>query len=179
MSLIGWVLTIVTAPGVVVHEYTHAKLCEWADVPIVEICYFQLGDPPGYVLHAEPESYRTTYLIGVAPFLVNTLVAAALFATIPLLAGGAGGISDTGIAGWIVLWLGVSVAAHAFPSTGDAQSIWQQTKQQYRSSPLALIGLPIVLIIYLAHVLSFFWFDFIYALALYVGVAMVLPGLIL
>ncbi len=179
MGLIGWLVTLVTAPGVVVHEFAHAKVCQWADVPILEVCYFQLGDPPGYVLHAEPESYRDSYLISVAPFLVNTIVAALLFVAIPLLATGAGGVGEAGTVGWIVFWLGISVAAHAFPSTGDAKSVWTDTKAHYRSSPLALVGLPIVVLIYIANLLSIVWFDFIYALLLYVAVAMVLPGMLI
>lgn len=178
MGLIGWLVTLVTAPGVVVHEYAHAKLCRWADVPILEVCYFRLGDPPGYVLHGEPESYRDTYLISVAPFLVNTLIAGLLFVVIPLLATGAGGVGEAGTGGWVVWWLGISIAAHAFPSTGDAKAVWTDTKKHYRSSPLALVGLPIVGIIYLANLLSIFWFDFIYALGLYLVVATVLPGMV-
>ena len=68
------------------------------------------------------------------------------------------------------IWLGVSIATHAFPSTGDASNIWSIIKEKGTGIGLKIIGIPIVLVIYLGTLLSVVWFDLFYGIA----VAMVL-----
>ncbi|USZ69310.1 metalloprotease family protein [Halorussus salilacus] len=166
----GFLISLVTFPGVVVHEFAHERLCARYDVPVAEVCYFRLGNPAGYVLHEEPDRYRDAFAVSVAPFLVNTLIALALFGVLALLWGkpDASGfhVDRFGIAGYALLWLGASVAMHAFPSTGDAKNIWARTKSEWREHPVVLLALPAVLVIYLANLLSIFWLDAIYALGL-------------
>ena len=61
-------------------------------------------------------------LISVGPFLVNTVIGAIVSfpAAIPVIKFGAGDLLD-----YFLIWLGVSIAMHAIPSTGDAKSMWQ------------------------------------------------------
>jgi hypothetical protein len=63
-------------------------------------------------------------------------------------------------------WLGVSIAMHSFPSSGDADNLWHYSKAAWRHNPLAVLGLPIVILIKIANVLSIIWFDLFYAIAL-------------
>ncbi len=47
--------SIVTFPGVIVHEFGHALFCFITRVRVLEICWFRLGDPLGYVIHEKPK----------------------------------------------------------------------------------------------------------------------------
>jgi hypothetical protein len=62
---------------------------------------------------------------------------------------------------------------HAFPSTGDANAIWQAMKDKDTKPWVKLIGYPIVGLIYLGSIGSFFWLDLLYGIA----VAVFLPRL--
>ena len=182
---LGYVLSIAyslfTIPGVVVHEFAHKQACDLAGVPVLEAVYFRFGDPPGYVRHHQPDRYRTSFVISVAPFLVNTAVALAAFLGLAALvsATGHGGTSpsdwleavetvsrETLAAGLLLAWLGFSVGMHAFPSTGDARTLWTRSRAEWRRSPVVLLGIPVVVVIYIANLLSWLWADVFYALAL-------------
>ncbi|WP_436346011.1 DUF3267 domain-containing protein [Natronorubrum sp. FCH18a] len=181
--LLSLALVCVTAPGVVVHEFAHKQACDLVGVPVVEVVYFRFGNPPGYVRHHQPRRYRTSFVISVAPFLVNTVVAFVAFLGFAWLVTttGDGGspaalLGDLSTASNQTLafaalwgWWGLSVGMQAFPSTGDANTLWARSRAEWRRSPVVLLGVPVVLVIYLANLLSWLWADVFYALAL--GVA--------
>ncbi len=175
MGLLGLLLTLVTFPGVVVHELAHKKTCDWFRVPVAEVCYFRIGDPAGYVLHAEPARYRHAMAISVAPFFLNTALAVGAFAALAVLLPESGSLEAIGYTEGLLLWLGLSFGLHAFPSTGDASALWNQTKSRWRSSPSALLGLPVIALIYVVNLLSMFWLDLVYAVALFLLVTSLFP----
>jgi hypothetical protein len=74
-----------------------------------------------------------------------------------------------------LIYLGVSIAMHAFPSTGDASAIWETLNDKATPLWLKITGYPIVGIIYLGAIGSFFWLDLIYGVAIAIG----LPNLII
>jgi len=76
---------------------------------------------------------------------------------------------------YLLIYLGVSIAMHAFPSTGDANAIWQHIKEKSTPILIKIIGYPIVGLIYIGSFGSFFWLDAIYGIAIAVG----LPHLII
>jgi hypothetical protein len=159
--LIGWV----TFPGIIAHEYAHKRACEWRDVPVTDVQYFSLAGS-GYVEHVSPRNRVDTIAISIAPLAINTLLAVALYVVAALLIvrGQTGDMVTT--AGVAVGWVGLSTAWHAFPSRIDTSNIWRAARQEWRDSPVAFLSLPFVPLLYLANLLSFFWFDAIYALAL-------------
>jgi MFS-type transporter involved in bile tolerance (Atg22 family) len=68
---------------------------------------------------------------------------------------------------YFLIWLGVSIAMHAIPSTGDAKSMWQSVKDV---SPVTrLLVMPIVGVIYLATIGRFFWLDLFYGIGVAIG----------
>ncbi|HYV52983.1 MAG TPA: DUF3267 domain-containing protein, partial [Chitinophagaceae bacterium] len=75
---------------------------------------------------------------------------------------------------YLLIYLGVSIAMHAFPSTGDANAIWQVMKDKKTSWAVKILGYPIVGLIYAGALGSFFWLDLIYGVAIAFG----LPNLI-
>lgn len=181
MVVPGFLVSLLTFPGVVVHEFAHRTSCDAFDVPVAEVAYFRLGNPAGYVVHGEPTTYRQAFAISVAPFVVNTAVALALFGVVASLwrRPDAVGIAteELGVAGWLLLWVGLSAGMHAFPSRGDAKQIWRRSLAEWRSSPLVLLGMPVVVLVYAANLLSVVWFDAIYALGLLAFVLLLLGTL--
>ncbi|NGM68322.1 DUF3267 domain-containing protein [Natronolimnobius sp. AArcel1] len=179
IGTICWVVVqLFSIPGVVVHEFAHESACRLVGVRVLEVVYFQLGDPAGYVRHEQPARYRETFVICVAPFLVNTAVALVAFVGLTLVVGTLeepaslesvlSAPQQTLLAGFGLAWLGLSVGMAAFPSTGDANQLWTRSRLEWKRSPLVLLGLPVVAVIYLANVLSWLWADVLYTLGLLV-----------
>ncbi|QSX00370.1 metalloprotease family protein [Haloterrigena alkaliphila] len=182
-SLSRIAIRLASAPGVVVHEFAHKQACHLVGVPVTAVAYFRFGEPPGYVRHEQPERYRESFLISVAPFLVNTVVSLLAFLGAAALAASVG-IGDAGFSGSALVadlraasrtelatlgvlgWLGLAVGAQAFPSTGDANSLWSRSRAEWRRSPVVLLGIPVVIVIYVANLLSRLWADVFYALGL-------------
>jgi hypothetical protein len=159
----GFLITIVTFPGVIVHEIAHQFFCRLFNLPVFEVCYFRVGNPAGYVVHEPPRNPMQQVLVGVAPFFVNSLVGAiiAFPAAIPILKFDAGSPLD-----YVLLWLGVSIAMHSFPSTGDANTIWKSLWSKENSAVVRWLAMPIVAFIYLGAIGSVFWLDLLYGVAL-------------
>ena len=181
---------LLAAPGVVVHEFAHKLACDLANVPVIETVYFQFGDPPGYVRHHQPSAYRTSFLISIAPFFVNTIVAllasfwfwvllstlGSLHAPVELLEGLVAAEPPTQAGVFVLGWLGLSIGQHAFPSNGDAATLWDRTRAEWRSTPLVLVGLPFVALIYLSNLLSWAYADLWYAVGLWTGAFVLVAG---
>ncbi|MEZ0327416.1 MAG: DUF3267 domain-containing protein [Fimbriimonas sp.] len=171
----GFIITWFTFPGVIVHELAHALFCRLFGVNIYAVCYFRFatgfGQPAGYVIHEPSQKPWHDVLIGIGPFFVNTILGAliAMPGAIPVLQFGSGDALD-----WLIMWLGVSIAMHSFPSTGDAASIWQTVKSEGTPFHTKLWAVPLVGLIYAGAVGSMFWLDLIYGIA----VAGLLPKLI-
>jgi hypothetical protein len=169
----GFLIAIVTFPGIFVHELGHVLLCRLRGVAVLEVCYLRFQNPPGYVIHEEVKDFTSAFLITVGPFLVNSLLCMLLcwpaFIRVR--------VFDMGDAlSYLLLWLGVSIGMHAFPSNQDASNLWHHACQAAkRLNPLAMISIPLVGLIFLANVLRFFWFDAIYG----VGIGLGLPELLL
>lgn len=172
MIIPGFLVSIATFPGVIVHELAHQLFCRINRVAVLDVCYFQTKNPSGYVIHEAPRKGIHSFWIGVGPFLVNTLLGAiiSMTAAIPVLKFSTGSILD-----YILIWLGVSITMHSFPSTGDAKNIWQFIKSSETSILMKIIGTPIVGLIYVGAIGSVIWLDLIYGLA----VAMLIPNIIL
>ena len=169
----GWLISILTFPGVIVHEAAHMLFCRLRKVAILDVCFFRVGNPAGYVVHEQVDDFTTAFLIDVGPFFVNSFLCV-LFcfpAYVPVR------VFDRGDPlSFFLIWLGVSIGMHAFPSTQDATNLWHQSSKALRGfNPLALIGFPLVVLIYVANVLSIIWFDAIYGFTLGLG----LPELVL
>ena len=166
----GWLIAILTFPGIIVHEWAHKFFCNRANVPVYKTCYFRLGNPAGYVIHGPANSYIKALLITTAPFVVNTSIAFLIF----LMATNAP--FSPGITTYLLYWLGISVAMHSFPSSGDADNLWSYSKKAWRRNPLALFGFPVVGLMKLGTVLSTIWFDLLYAIALLLLAAFLFKG---
>jgi hypothetical protein len=161
-------IALVTFPGIMLHEWAHKFFCDRTKVPVYKTCYFRLGNPPGYVIHGPIGSFGKAFLIAIAPFLVNTIVALILFFIAVII--------PPGLVTGLLCWLGISIAMHSFPSSEDADSLWHYSKKSWWRNPLAIFGFPVVGLIKLASKLSAIWFDLLYAVALLLLVLVIIKG---
>jgi hypothetical protein len=164
----GALISLLTFPGVIVHEWAHKKFCEWFGVKVLEVKYYKFNNilsfeskPAGYVIHEEPTNFKQTFWISVGPLVLNSLICLAIGFFAPL--------SETG--GWphfFMIWLAISIGAHAFPSDHDAKAVLQRSRHHIKNEGSALhyLSYPFFILIWLANKLSFIWFDFFYAIIL-------------
>lgn len=170
MIIPGILISAATFPGVVIHELAHLVSCRMTKTPVFKVCYFQMENPCGYVIHEEPKKLSAHVWITIAPFIFNTLLGA-LIAT-------PAAISNFMFDEFLpfnvlLLWLGISIAMHAFPSTGDARSLMDRLKSKDTSIISKILLYPVVGIIHLGALGSVAWLDLLYGM----GVAMALPML--
>lgn len=168
----GFLISIITFPGVIVHELAHQIFCMLCKCEVFEVCYFRVGNPAGYVVHEAPKKLGHQFLISMGPFFLNTFLGAVISApaAVPIIKFG----SSTGIHNYLLIWLGVSIAMHSFPSTQDAKLIWEKLKEQGTPIGYKLILAPVIGLVYIVSLGSVVWLDFFYGMA----VAMLIPNLI-
>jgi hypothetical protein len=169
----GEIISVATFPGVIIHEAAHMWFCKLRGVAVLDVCFFRVGNPAGYVAHEEIKNFNTAFLVSVGPFIVNSLLCVfiCLPAFIPMRVFGVPSPLS-----YFLLWLGVSIGMHAFPSTGDAYALQQHAKKAASSGNLlAIMSFPLVILIYLANIGRVFWLDYLYGAAIGLG----LPALFL
>jgi hypothetical protein len=167
MIIPGFLITWVTFPGVIVHEFAHALFCKLFGVEIYEVKYFQikvgLRQPAGYVRYRPPAQAWKEALIGIGPFFVNTIVGGLIAApaAIPVFTFNSHDPFD-----YFLIWLGISIAMHAFPSIGDASTIWRAVKGPTSSVLTKVVAMPLVGLIYLGALGSIFLLDAVYGMVI-------------
>ena len=170
----GIVVSVVTFPGVIIHELAHQIFCRLMRVPVYEVKYFQFSNPCGYVLHEATQDPLKTFLISTGPFLINTLIGMIILspASIDLIV-----FKDySNPLNLILGWIGFSALMHAFPSTGDAKVLVNNILKNKNVNLLVkLIVAPVIGLIYVGAIGSVVWLDAIYAAA----IAMIIPNLFL
>ena len=72
-----------------------------------------------------------------------------------------------------MLWLGISIGMHAFPSNDDMKNFVQEVKDTKQRGILLVVAKIFASLLKLANVLRVIWFDAIYAF----GISMILPWL--
>ena len=158
----GWLISMLTFPGVILHEWSHEFFCRRLGVAVLDVKYFRFGEKvAGYVLHEAPKTYKQTFWISIGPLLVNSFFAIILsFVATQIVSGG-----------WlwyIFLWLAISAGMHSFPSDHDMSHISSASKSAIKNggSLLHYLAFPFVWLVWLANKLSMFWFDIIWAIFL-------------
>jgi hypothetical protein len=149
----------------------HQLFCRVFRVAIFEVCYFRYGNPAGYVTHEKPINSLHHLMIDIGPFVLNSVSGAiiAFPSAIPVLQFDAGSGLD-----FLLIWLGVSIAMHAFPSTGDADALRDAVRDKNATPFTRVVGTPLVGLIHLGAIGSMIWLDVVYGVA----IAMLPPKLL-
>ena len=72
----GFLIAVLTFPGVIVHEIGHRLSADLLQVPVYQVCYFRFGNPAGYVIHGPVKGIKDSLLISIMPMITNTLLCA-------------------------------------------------------------------------------------------------------
>ena len=160
----GFIISLVTFPGVIVHELAHQIFCMLMKVPVYDVKYFQLKNPAGYVLHERSERPGANILISIGPFIVNTLLGAIIMLPVSIRLVQLNYRDPLTI---ILAWIGISILINSFPSTGDAKSlITDVLKNKEVSILFRVIVAPIIFLIYIGAIGSAIWLDLLYAIVI-------------
>ena len=164
----GPIIAALTFPWVIIHEFAHQLFCRSFGVAIFDVCYFRFGNPSGYVIHEHPEKMSQQIWIGVGPLIVNSVLGGLIAAptSVPVLQFQVGSPLD-----FFLVWLGISIAMHAFPSTGDAKTLLNAVSAPGVSLAARMVAYPVVGMIFLGALGSVVWLDAVYG----VGIAITLP----
>lgn len=150
-------MSLITFPGVAMHEWSHKKFCDWTGVPVYKVRYFRIGKVVGMVEHARPSTFGQTFWISSGPLIINSALAV-IFSYLA-----SRSIADRAMYSFLI-WLALSAGLHAFPSDQDMQHVWEAGKRGGFFS--YILAWPLVKLISIANRLRFFLFDFVYALVL-------------
>ncbi len=164
MLIPGWLISILTFPGVIVHEAAHQLFCRLTRLAVFDVCYFRVGNPAGYVVHEASEDFNRTFLVSMGPFFVNSFLCV-VFCSAAFLPVWELQVSDP--LAYFFYWLGISIGMHAFPSTQDMKGMWRLMPEAAKKmNPLAVISYPVVAIVYVMNLARIVWADLAYSLTI-------------
>jgi hypothetical protein len=172
LAIPSQVIALLTFPGVVLHEVVVQLLCRWLRIAMGDVCYIRFGSPAGYVIHEPPADVCQALVLGLGPFFVNSILGAfiAFPAIFPALEFR---VSTTG--GYVLAWLGVSIATHAFPSADETGELWRAVWSPRGSTLTRLFTTPLVAFMYGGALGHFICLDLLYG----IGVVVLAPALLL
>ena len=159
------ILSYITFPGVIAHEFAHAWACRKLGIRVHKVCYLRIGNPMGYVLHEQPVYAFQHIMIAVAPFFVSTTLALVISLLACVFAHSQAFPEMQELAALTAVWFSFSFALHAFPSSGDADSLWADVKSPDITLLAKLLLVPVIGVIRLAQMGTRLWLDVLFALA--------------
>jgi hypothetical protein len=159
-------INLLTFPGIIVHELSHQLFCRLFHIPVFKVVYFQTRNPAGYVLHEILDNKNQSIIITIGPFIINTLLGfiISLPAALPTFQ-----ISTAKPVDYVLVYLGFTLAMHAFPSNVDIKSSFSKTKEKNTAFLIKIIGYPITGLIFCNTLKGFFWLELVYGLILSIG----------
>jgi len=159
----GWLIELLTFPGVIVHEIGHRIFCHLTGVPVYAVRYYKFwGKPSGFVIHGPPPTLKAALLIAIGPLILNTLLCSLLTfsAVVPLIILKD---SNTAFPDLLLMWFGISAGMHAFPSNHDMESFVEFVRDAGHGGALLLLAQGFAVLLKIANLLRVIWFDAIYA----------------
>lgn len=159
----GFVISLLTFPGVIVHESAHLLFCRLFKLAVFDVKFFQLKNPAGYVVHEITDDFTPSFFVAMGPFLVNTVLCA-LFCSAAFLPVWELDVADP--VPYFFYWLGLSIGMHAFPSSQDLMNVWHMAPAKAKSgNVLAILSFPLVAVLYVLNLLRVVWADLGYGVA--------------
>lgn len=160
----GWLISIATFPGVIIHEAAHFFFCRLFRLAVFDVCFFRFGNPAGYVIHEKTGNFTALFFVSMGPFLINSVLCV-LFCTAAFVPVWELKLADP--LAWFFYWLGLSIGMQAFPSTEDLKALWQLAPVRAKQgNPLAILSFPLVAILYVANLARVVWADLGYGIAI-------------
>jgi Putative zincin peptidase len=164
MFIPGEIISLLTFPGVIVHEAAHQLFCRITRLAVFDVCYFRWGNPAGYVVHETTPDFYKSFLVSMGPFFVNSVLCV-IFCSAAFIPIWELDVFDP--LAYFFYWLGLSIGMHAFPSTHDLKAMWElMPAAARRLNPLAIVSYPLVAILYVLNFARVIWADLGYGIAI-------------
>ena len=164
-SMSGKTAALLTFPGVIVHEMAHKFFCDITKTPVYKVRYFKYGgDPVGYVQHAPSKDLKSCFWISIGPLLINTILCALLTfpAIFPIFILSVTGYNSIFL---FLLWIGLSIGMHAFPSNQDMEELLEMIKNnETPHSALGFAARAFAILLEGTNYLRAHWIDLLYAI---------------
>jgi nitrate reductase NapE component len=158
----GFIISILTFPGVIIHETAHHLFCRLTKLAIFDVCYFRVGNPAGYVIHEPTQNFYKAFLVSMGPFFLNTILCV-VFCSAAFLPVWELGVNDP--LAYFFYWFGISIGMHAFPSTQDLSNVWHlMPAEAKRFNVLAIVSYPIVAVVFVLNLARVVWADLGYGI---------------
>jgi hypothetical protein len=139
-----WVLFL--APGIVLHELSHAMCCVLSGTKIFKMKLFGFQNPPGYVEHAQPDKFMHSFVISFGPLIFNSLATMLIFAKFPKPT-----LTWQSI---LLFWLAIVFGLNAVPSMGDAKTLFSSANKKIRRNPFIALAYPFIGVLFILNVLK-------------------------
>jgi len=152
---LGQLISILTFPGVIIHEFSHEFFCRFLGVRVKKVCYFRFGNPAGYVLHEASHYFYQAFFVAAGPFILGSLLSAASF----LLSRNENEL----LREYFWIWIGASIAFNCLPSRGDAKTLWLENWSHLKRNIFAILGIPFSALIWSLSRLDSVWLRIFYA----------------
>lgn len=151
MKTLGLIIKILTFPGTFLHAYWEHIMCKTYDCPVDDRRYFRMNEMCGHVDHDFFPTAGQQFAFCFFPMLFNGLlgIAVGLPAVINIVFLGTGAWYH-----YLMLWLGISLAANAFPLIEDAMALWEMVYGGEKSLVQKILAFPLCAIMYAGAYLS-------------------------
>jgi hypothetical protein len=135
------IVALATFPGVVLREVTDLLFCRWCEVAVLEVCYFQLGNPSGYVRYEPNLNLRKSFSMVIGPFFLNSLLGMVIAFPVVLQMMEFQVFTPSSS---ILAWLGVSIATQALPSPENVARLGEALEDDKSSPRLHALATPML-----------------------------------
>lgn len=161
----GKIISLITFPGVIVHEIAHKFFCDLLNIPVYEASYLPFKKSSGYIKHENIVSVTKALIVTLGPLIINSILCMFLTfsASIPLF------ILEATLVNplfYIIFWFGISIGMHALPSDIDIDSFIESVKGSKGQGIIYYISLPFCYFFRIINALRVIWADLIFAIAL-------------
>ena len=129
----GFLIALLTFPGVILHEMAHKFFCDYYGIIVYKVNYFRLSSNAGHVVHAKAFNHEQEAIISLAPLLINSTICLILLTQYILMWSlGTLCLWDVKMIDVFLIWVGISCGLSALPSKTDLSHITSETHKKYR-----------------------------------------------
>lgn len=167
----GFIIAILTFPGVIIHQLVQLIVCRILRVAVLDISFFKFKNPAGYVIHERPIESWKDLIIGIVPFLVNSVLGATIasYSALSYYIFESGNSLDI-----IMIWLGISLAINAFPSPENSKNMWEAIDEPGVPLILKIFTFPIAGAMFIFSIGSMLWLNLFYSILVAMSIPFIL-----
>ncbi|MBI2345016.1 DUF3267 domain-containing protein [Candidatus Dependentiae bacterium] len=120
----GFLVSMLTFPGVILHEMAHKFFCDYYNITVFKVAYFRISSKAGHVTHEPIYDKDKETTVALAPFFINSLICMLFFIPYFLIYSfGTFFLWKISRLDVFLIWVGISCGLSAVPSETDLKHI--------------------------------------------------------